>query len=353
MHIIHADFKKGQLKLKIDSPDDLWHLSQLLHHGDFVKGKSYRKIKLGGTEEKSTVVKKPVTIKIKTEKIEFDKNQHSLRINGTVLEAPEDIPHGSYHTLNVELNTILEIEKDHLYDYQLRHLQEASKEAHSKILLCTLEREEAHFALLRKYGYENLGEVKGVVENKYTKDTARKDFYEEVVKILEGYVERMGIQQIVIGSPAFWKDEIYKKLPAGLRQKTILATCHGIGDNGFNELLRREEVKTALHQERVHHELELVEKLLKAIAKNEPCSYGFYEVQEAAKSGAIQTLLVTDTYLRKKTHEENNKELQETIKTVEHMKGDVKIISSDHSGGEKLDGLGGIAALLRYRIKEI
>ncbi len=350
MHILTADFKKGYAKIKIDNPDDFWHLSQILHKGDLVKGRSYRKIKLGGTEEKTNTIKKTILLKIKTEKIEFDKYKHSLRINGTITEAPEDIPHGSYHTLNVELDTILEIQKELFLDFQIRHLQEASKEKHSKILLCTLDREEAYFALLKKYGYEYIGEVKGEVEKKYNKEKIRGDFYEEIVKLLEGYVERMSIEKIIVGSPAFWKDELYKKLPAGLKNKIILATCNSTGPSGINELLKRDEVKTALQEERVSKETELVEKLLKAISKNEACCYGFEEVEEASKRGAVQTLLLTDTFIRKKMHEENYETLQQTMKTVEHMKGEITIISEDHEAGERLNGLGGIAALLRYKL---
>ncbi len=350
MHILTADFKKGYAKLKIETLDDLWHLSQILHKNDLVKGRSYRKIKLGGTEEKSASVKKPIIIRLKTEKIEFDKYQQSLRINGTVTEGPEDVPHGSYHTLNVEPDTTLEIQKDTFLDFEVRHIQEASKEKGSKILLCTLEREEAYFALLKKYGYDYLGEVKGEVEKKYNKETIRSDFYEEVIKILEGYAERMHLEKIIIGSPAFWKDEIYKRLPAGLKSKVILASCHSTGPSGINELLKRDEVKQALHDERISKEVALVEELLKAIAKNEPCVYGFYEVLEAAPSGAVQNLLLTDSFIRKKMHEENYEELNKIMKTVEQHKGFICIISSDHEAGEKLDGLGGIAALLRYKI---
>ena len=353
MRIIEADFKKGHVKVRINNPDDLWHLSQILHKGDVVKGRSYRKIKLGGDEEKSSAVRKPVVVKIKVEKVEFDKYKQSLRVNGVVAEGPEDVSHGSYHTLNVEVDMVIEIEKESFLDFQIRHMQEASKERHSKILLCTLEREEAYFALLKKYGCEFLGELKGEVEKKYNKEKVRKDFYQEVIKILEGYIEGMGIEKIIVGSPAFWKDELYKRLPAGMRGKVVLATCNATGQNGINEMLKREEVKKALQDERVSKEMDLVERLLVKIAKNEPCCYGFYEVEEAANAGAVQILLVTDAFIRRRMHEESYELLNNVMKKVEGSRGEVHIISSDHNAGEKLDGLGGIAALLRWKVKEV
>ena len=38
------------------------------------------------------------------------------------------------------------------------------------------------------------------------------------------------------------------------------------------------------------------------------------------------------------------------LKTTESIKGSVNIISSEHDGGKKLDGLGGIGAILRYKL---
>ena len=42
--------------------------------------------------------------------------------------------------------------------------------------------------------------------------------------------------------------------------------------------------------------------------------------------------------------------LDELMKKTEEMKGKIYLISSDHEGGKKLDGLGGIAAILRYKL---
>ena len=38
------------------------------------------------------------------------------------------------------------------------------------------------------------------------------------------------------------------------------------------------------------------------------------------------------------------------IKTVDSEKGDIPIINSKNDAGKKLDGLGGIAAILRYKL---
>jgi len=42
------------------------------------------------------------------------------------------------------------------------------------------------------------------------------------------------------------------------------------------------------------------------------------------------------------------KELEALLNAVEEVKGKIFFISDGHEGGKKLDGLGGIAAFLRY-----
>jgi protein pelota len=38
------------------------------------------------------------------------------------------------------------------------------------------------------------------------------------------------------------------------------------------------------------------------------------------------------------------------MKTAEQTKAEIYIISSEHEGGKKLDGLGGMGAILRYKL---
>ena len=38
------------------------------------------------------------------------------------------------------------------------------------------------------------------------------------------------------------------------------------------------------------------------------------------------------------------------MRNVDKSKGDIMIISSEHEAGKKLNGLGGIAAILRYKL---
>jgi protein pelota len=66
MKIIHFDQKLGEMKVKADVLDDLWHLEKVILEGDEVEAHTFRTYKVGKTEEK-----KAVTIRVKVERVEF------------------------------------------------------------------------------------------------------------------------------------------------------------------------------------------------------------------------------------------------------------------------------------------
>ena len=352
MKQIYSNIKKGELKLKVENLDDLWYLSTIIEPKDLIKGKTVRKIKLGEQEErKIKIIKKPIFLKIEVEKIEFGKTSDILRVSGIIKEGTEDVKLGSHHTFNVEENSIITIIKEKWLKYQLDKLKEACSEKISKILIVVHDREEAYFALMKRYGYDLLSNLKGVVQKKANAEEVKGNFYAEIIKQTENYDEKYNLNQIIIASPAFWKEDLMKELKDHeLKSKIILATCSSVGKNGINEVLKRPEITKALRQERISKELNSVENLLGEIAKNNLAVYGLKEVENAAYAGAINELLITDTLIKKSRDENTYEKIDTILKTVEQTKGSILIVSSEHEGGKKLDGLGGIGGILRYKL---
>ncbi len=355
MKIVFQDLQKGELKLEVANLDDLWYISQCIEAQDQVQGKTMRKIKLGeGTENNTKIIKKPVTLKISVEKVEFQKFSNNLRVSGKIIEGPEDIPHGSYHTIEVEEGTIIKIIKKSWPKYLLQKIKEACEDKGTKILILALERDEVSYALLTASGYKMLADIEGEVGKKGYADIQDKEFYSEVAKHLEEYAQRYEVQHIIIGSPAFWKEEllsIIKKKHSSLVPKVSLATCNTTGKNAIEEILKRDEVKTVLKNDRTTRESLLVEEVLKAIAKNSLASYGMKEVQQAADAHAIKVLLLSEDFLQEQRQEGNFSVLDAMMREVERSNGEVHIISTEHEAGKRLHGLGGIAAILRYNLK--
>ncbi len=351
MKQLYFDLKKGAAKLKIENLDDLWYLSQIIDIGDLVKGKTIRKIKIGKEgDRKQRIVKKPVFLKIKIEKIEFSKTG-ILRVLGVITEGPEDIQKGEHHTFNLEPNTVFTLIKERWLKYQLGRLKEACKEKKVKILIVVMDREEANFALLKKYGYDILSSIKGKVRKKAVEEKLEGKFYSGVIAKIEEYVKRYAIVKVILASPAFWKEELMKELSNDdLKRKIILATCNSTGKNGIDEVLKRPEVKAALHEDRIANELSLVEELFTEISKNNLAVYGLKDTENAVNAGAVKALLITDFLIQKTREKGDYGKIDNMMKLVDSMKGSVNIISSEHEGGKRLNGLGGLGAILRYKL---
>ena len=85
----------------------------------------------------------------------------------------------------------------------------------------------------------------------------------------------------------------------------------------------------------------MVEKFIEKLEKDEAVTYGLDHVSKAVELGAVDTVLISDKLV---------KENQELLKNTENNGGTVRIISSEHEAGEKLFNMGGIAAILRYKL---
>lgn len=350
MKIITKNLSKGFVKIQTTNTDDLWYLSQLISPGDIISGKTIRKIKIGELDErKSSVIKKPVFIKIKSEKIDY--TAETLKILGPIIEGPEDVPKGSYHSFNLEENSTITIEKVRWYSFQIKKLQESAESQLPKILICVMDREEAYFAVSQQLGYKLLSQIEGNVEKKEKRATIKNTFYQDIIQHLKEYSERYSIEKILLASPAFWKDETIKLITdQELKKKITLVTCSSASENAINEVLKRPETKQVLKQDRTTKEINLVDELLKEIAIDNKAVYGLEEVKQASDLGAIQDLLITDKFIQQTRLDNVYNEIDQLLKQVDQNQGTINIISSVHDGGKKLDGLGGIAAILRYKI---
>ena len=331
MKIIHKDIKKGELKIQITNQEDLWYLSHIIDGGD----------------ENQKVVRKSVFLKLRIERVEFHKYSDVLRVSGLVMEGPEDVAHGAHHTFNVDVNTILKIEKAKWYSYQLEKLEEATKNLVIKILLIIFDREESIFAMIKNREYEVLTKIKGDVAKKGLEGEKKANFYKALAKQIEEYDKRYKLENIIVASPGFWKEYLIKELSAEIKKKITLSTCSDVNESNIDEVMKRPELKTVLEKDRVAKELKLVDKLLEHISKSSAC-YGIKECQEKVEQGAVKDILISDNLMIKARKEENFEKIDALMKLCESMKGKIHIISSEDAA-KKLDGLGGIAGILRWQ----
>ena len=128
-----------------------------------------------------------------------------------------------------------------------------------------------------------------------------------------------------------------------LRERVAMDDASSIGRSGFQEVLRRGAVKSVLESSRIAREAKLIEDLFREIATDGKAAYGTAEVQKAMSYGAIETLLVIDDLARRGR-------VDNIMREVGNARGKVVIFSSEFEPGDRLNSLGGVAALLRFKI---
>ena len=207
-------------------------------------------------------------------------------------------------------------------------------------------REEALFGILKANGYEVLSTMKGDVAKKGVDEKKAANFYKEIAKQLDEYEKRHKATQIIAASAAFWKEYLAKELSDDLRKKTTFATCSDVSSAGINELLKRPELMSVLAKDRSSREDALVERVLQELSKGK-VAYGIKEVKQKVEEGSVSDIILTDVFIQKERETERFKEVDLLLKLVDKMKGHVHIISTDDAV-KKIDGIGGIAGILRW-----
>jgi protein pelota len=335
MKTIFKDLRHGLVKVKLENPDDLWHLEKILEPGDLVTGRTLRRTTVKRGQEIGKGDRRPVTLTLSLEKIQRETG--SLRLTGKITEGPEDVQISSYHSIVAEPGLVLKIRKK---AWKTQHLDRLKKAAirQALIFVCVLDREEADFASVTDSGVQMRGSIRF---RKVWGEDDRTGYYAEVLKAIEQ--AEQDHQAVVVAGPGFEKEnllEFMDKKNPGLAAKVALEYASDTGSAGVQEVIKRSAFRI-LKQHRIAQETALVEKLLEEIGKDGLAVYGPKHTEQAAEMGAIETLLVS---------EEKVQESEHTMEAAEKHRGRVFIISGGHESGEKFLGLGGIAGFLRFRI---
>jgi protein pelota len=350
MRIVYQDTKKGVIEVVPETLDDLWHLSHIIEKGDLVSSLTSRRIQdsTGERLRSDRGIKKTFFMGVRVDEISFHKYTGKLRATGTIEIGPEDlVPLGSYHTLDLKLKNSIKIQKEKWSRWNIKRLKDSIKSSKKpSALIVAIEDDTADIGIIRQYGIDYVGPIIGNVSGKRIIQKNRKqainDFFTELAEVIKGFKE---VKAVILAGPGFSKGEFYdfmsQKYPE-MAKISILESTGAGGRSGIAEVLKKGVIEKMATEGRIAYEIRMVEELLSEIGKNSKrVAYGKKEVNQAAKSGAAETLLVIDELVRER-------DIEELMDLTENMGGKVIIISSEHDGGKQLASLGGIAALLRY-----
>lgn len=357
MKILAWDEKRGVMKLRVESQDDLWLLYNIIEEGDIIYAKTSREIKVGEKSARKTMV-----LGIKVKKLEFQPFTERLRINGIIIEEPEKYEErgfrGSHHTINLDIGKEVVIVKEKWPKHTIKRINEACRKTRMKTMILSIDDEEVAVAILRDYGVEILFEMAlrlpGKREAQRREEKMRKTLSKITNKIRE-LIKQTSTETLIIAGPSYIREKITEKIRKAFTNEKIKPriyeenTSNG-GVRGIYEALRREAIMKALSEYGIMEEAKLISELLELLVKDEEkIVFGIEEIEEMAKIGAVEKLYIIDEILH--SYGETRLKIEEIMREVERKRGKIKIFSSIHEPGKQLKSLGGIVAILRYKLK--
>ncbi|MFA5269649.1 MAG: mRNA surveillance protein pelota [Methanoregula sp.] len=328
----------GEIRLFPESIDDLWHLRHLIAPGDLVFATTFRSVDAATDKIRpEKVEKRPVRLGVRIERIEFSEHGVRLRLTG-IIEHGVDV--GAHHTLNVETGFEISVIRQ-WRPLDLERVERAVKASvYGVIHIMTIEEGEAELFRLRQYGPESVITIT-TGSGKGAETSSRTAFFEQLLSYLENISG-----PVIIAGPGFIKDDFVKyaknRSCPGIDRAVVVETRR-IGRGAVQEVVGKGALEKLMDDLQLSREVKMMDEVLLRISQEGAVAYGIKEVREAIGYGAVEQVLIADTLLR-------DAQVIQLIEDAEAMRATIVVLSSEFEPGERLVALGGIAALLRYRL---
>ena len=349
--MLYKDLKHNTIKLQPETTDDLWLLSMIIAPGDYVRAKTIREIHFGerGSGRSSRV---PMVLAIRVEHIEFQPFSTRLRVRGIVVEGPEKYGvKGKRHTISINLGTPVEIIKPSSWPRAILEKIESSI-ANPPLLILSIDYDEYAIALVQGQGVKILVEENLGLPGK--DDPRREELLRSIInsikKTLNRLIEAEKPTVLIVAGPGFLKNTIANELKEKVKIKIFIENTSIGGIAGVHEAIRRGVIIKVLRETAISAAENFIERFEKLLIKEpERVAYGLQRILEAARSGAIEELVIVD----EKLHEYNENErmvIEDILRLADSTRAKLVFVPKDSPAGHKIRGLGGLAAILRYPI---
>jgi protein pelota len=364
--------QRFEVALLPENSEDLWHAYNLIDKGDLVRTTTWRKVALAGATEQRASARHTERVRlvltIRVQRIDYDAEAPSLRIQGKNVSENEYVKREQHHTLEITTGLRFDLIKSQFDRVHLRTLETACDPSKSAdIAICVMEEGLAHLCLVSGTATLLRARIQQHVPSKLqraatafdVRDKALERFFEAVMRALLQQVNLEQVRCVVIASPGYVREQFLQYLFAEAARRDLrsilehkrqfIAVAAGSGRmQAVHEVLASPETMTLINDTKAAANQRLLQTFYEQIHQDsDRALYGPDQVERAAQMGAVEHLLITDALFRHREVSER-KRFVALVDQVESARGQVHLFSSAHATGQQLADIGGIAALLRF-----
>lgn len=308
------------------------------------------------------------------EKLEFDAQITQLHVAGRVAEENSSVSLGSYHTLDLALQRNFTLLKEEGWDsVALEILQESiSQTAKAQLWAVVMQEGIANIGLVTEHQSVRRHHIEMNVPKKRAGSTDREKqlekFYQATFDTLIRELDLSDPKPLLLASPGFtatsFRKYIENKATDGgnkqlrdLLPKITVAHAASGHWHSLGEVLRSPAVTSKLSDSKFAREAVLMDRFFELMRADDMRAwYGPKESQKAIEMGAVGkgggVLLISNGLFRS----QDVKTRQHYVELVDQVKeqgGEVRVLSSMHESGQRLENLSGIAVILTYPVEDL
>ncbi|MCJ1257730.1 Translation factor pelota [Lignoscripta atroalba] len=366
----------GSVTLYPEDPEDMWYAYNLIRPNDLLRASALRRITTESSTGSTSSVRLHIPLLIRVRSTSYDAQASQLHVSGQIAEETQYAKTGQYHTLDLELQRNFSLEKGEGWDSVSK---EVVREA------CDVKRGAGAWAVVMQEGLANVAVLTGertVLRQRVEVAVPRKrggkegghdkgmeKFFQTLLDTLLRQIDLSESIPILLASPgftaaAFQKFIIDTAIRTGNKplkaQKSNFLVVHSSSGHlhALNEVLQSPEVLARLKDTRYSRETKLMDDFMTLLRKDDGRAwYGPKEVEQAVEKGAVGrgggVLLISNALFRSQDVDVRRRWVRLVDKVRDVEGGEVRVLSSEHESGKRLEGLGGIAAILTFPLEDL
>ncbi|KAH8723872.1 eRF1 domain 1-domain-containing protein [Phaeosphaeriaceae sp. PMI808] len=368
----------GFATLMPEEPEDMWHAYNLIQENDLIRAKAVRRVSKVSDSGSTSSQRIALDLTIAVTSTDFDIGSGQLHVAGKVALENEHVKLGQHHTLDLELNRKFTLEKGDGWDsVALEQLKEACDAARRAELwavvlgegtanICmitehqTILRQAIELGVPRKRKGNTEAHVKGM-----------NRFFATTLATLLRQVDLSAAKTLplLLASPGFVAQAFLQYIKAeavrtankpllALVPSIVVAHASSTHVHALSDILSSQAITTKLADTKYARETMLMDKFMSLMRLDDGRAwYGPREVERAVARGGVGrgggVLMLNNSLFRAQNVQERRRwvRLVDQVRQVEG--GEVRVFSSLHESGRRLEGLGGVAAILTYPIEDL